>query len=204
MGIFKNLLKAAGATQAQTVRKITFDPNWQDEMESLRLAIQGKNAPTSVSVEFPDALCDEICTAIETRKPSARIPYSDVKVPINNVGESYRQEEIANFCDSKTGEEMEWIAGLLMPEMLNPYDKTAVAVHAIKINRVVEENDEKFSIVQVGYLEKEVAKKVHKKILSLLGKDQYVPLLIRFTGGSADKPNYGAFPYVMTDKISFE
>jgi hypothetical protein len=101
MGIFKNLLKAAGATQAPNVRKITFDPNWQDEMESLRLAIQGKDAPTSVSVEFPDALCDEICTAIETHQPSARIPYSDVKVPINNVGESYRQAEIAKFCENK-------------------------------------------------------------------------------------------------------
>jgi hypothetical protein len=172
-------------------------------MESLKIEFQGRNAPTTVSVDFPDALCDEICTAIEEHEPSARIPYSDVKIPINNVGESYRQSEIAEFCEHKLGEDMDWISGFLMPEILNPFDKTAVAVYAIKRNQVAQENDEKFSVVHVGYLEREVARKVHKKILSLLGKDQYVPLLIRFTGGSAEKPNYGAFPYVMSEKINF-
>ena len=204
MGIFKNVLKAVTSSPEPVVRKISFDPNWQDEMESLRLEIQSKKGQASVSVNIPDALCQELYDAIESHEASVRIPYAETKTPINNVGESFRQSEIAEFCGDLTGEDMDWLAGFLMPEILNPYDKTAVAVQAIKINPNSESLADKFSVVQVGYLEKEVAKKVHKKILSLLGKDQYIPLLIRMTGGSPDKPNYGAFPYVMSDKIKFE
>ncbi len=91
-----------------------------------------------------------------------------------------------------------------MPETMNPYDKTAVAITAIQLNDDPNESGKKYGAVQVGYMDKESAKKVHKKILNMLGKDQYVPLLIKMTGGTKEKPNYGAFPYVMTDKIKFE
>jgi hypothetical protein len=91
-----------------------------------------------------------------------------------------------------------------MPEILNPYDKFAVGIHAIQVSDSTDPLVSKYLVMQVGYMDKESAKKVHKKILNLLGRDQYVPLLIRMTGGTNEKPNYGAFPYVMTDKIKFE
>jgi hypothetical protein len=56
MGIFKNVLKAVTSSPEPVVRKISFDPNWQDEMESLRLEIQSKKGQASVSVNIPDAL----------------------------------------------------------------------------------------------------------------------------------------------------
>ena len=52
-------------------------------------------------------------------------------------------------------------------------------------------------------MDRESAKKVHKKILNLMGKNLYVPLLIRITGGDLEKPNYGVFAYAMTDKVKF-
>ena len=204
MGFLKNIISAATTVKQLEVRTVTFDPDWQDTMETLRRELLSKKTSTSVNIDVPDSLCEEIVEAIESHSPSQRIPYSEEKIPINNVGESHRQNELAELCGNKTGEEMDWLSGFLMPEILNPFDKTAVGVHAIQINSNNSPGEKKFNVVQVGYMEEESAKKVHKKILNLLGKDQYVPLLIRMTGGTNEKPNYGAFPYVMTDKIKFE
>jgi hypothetical protein len=44
---------------------------------------------------------------------------------------------------------------------------------------------------------------VHKKILHLLGLNQYIPLLIRIHGGTKEKPNYGIFAFAMSEKIGF-
>jgi hypothetical protein len=52
-------------------------------------------------------------------------------------------------------------------------------------------------------MDKESAKKVHKKLLNLMGKDQFIPLLIRIVGGTPDKPNYGVFAYAKTKAIKF-
>lgn len=186
------------------IRTITFDSDWQESMESLRQEFAGKKAPDSVQLNIPDELCEEICLALETHSASPRILYSDTKIPINNVGESFRQDELREFCGGLAGEELDWVFGFLMPEILNPFDKTAVAIYAIKEKTDGDKENGKFDVVHAGYLEKDTAKKVHKKVLSLLGKDQYIPLLIRMTGGTKEKPNYGAFPYVMSGAIKFE
>jgi len=204
MGFLKNVIKAATTAKQPEVRVVIFDQDWQDTMEALRSEFAGKKTQTSVSIKVPDLLCEDLCNAIESHEPSTRIPYADSKVPINNVGESFRQEELKELCGSAPGEEMPWLTGFLMPEILNPYDKFAVGIYAIQTLDTSAPATEKYNVVQVGYMDKESAKKVHKKVLNLLGKDQYVPLLIRMTGGSKEKPNYGAFPYVMTDKIKFE
>ena len=204
MGFLKKVFQAATSATQPEVRTVIFDQDWQDTMEALRTEFAGKKSQTSVNISIPDALCEDICKAIELHAPSARIPYSDSKVPINNVGESFRQDALRELCGDMSGEEMPWLAGFLMPEILNPYDKSAVGIHAIHVSEIAGPLAEKFNVVQVGYMDKESAKRVHKKILNLLGKDQYVPLLIRMTGGTKEKPNYGAFPYVMTDKIKFE
>jgi hypothetical protein len=90
-----------------------------------------------------------------------------------------------------------------MPEMANPHDKTAVAIYAIKPTESGIDSEVPFSILHGGYMDKESAKKVHKKILDLMGKDQFIPLLIRIVGGTSDKPNYGVFAYAKTKAIKF-
>jgi hypothetical protein len=36
-----------------------------------------------------------------------------------------------------------------------------------------------------------------------MGKNQYVPLLVKITGGTNEKKNYGVFPYAKTNSIKF-
>jgi len=204
MGIFDRLKQEFTGVQQSEVSTVIFDADWQDSMEVLKQEILGKKNPTSLSIEIPDELCEEITTVLSSHSSSVRIPYSEEKTPINNVGESFRQNELMELCGGKPGEDIGWLFGFLIPEILNPYDKNAVGITAIQLNNEPDENGKRYSAVQVGYMDKESAKKVHKKILNLLGKDQYVPLLIKMTGGTKEKPNYGAFPYVMTDKIKFE
>lgn len=217
MGFLGKLFNAITQSAPIETRTISFDSDWADSWETLRMEYERNPRPVETSVSFSDELLTEIWTAIERHSASPRIPYVDDKTPINNVGESYRQEEISAFCKGLPGEDMPWLAGFLIPEMSNPYDKTAVAIYVIKqISSEIavtapeqadatgrDEELSPYEILHGGYMDKESAKKVHKKILNLIGKDQYVPLLIRMTGGTTDKPNYGVFAYAMTNKIKF-
>jgi len=203
MSFFKNLFNSIPIPTEEAVPTVVFDQDWQDSIEILKNKYEGKRAPNSMNVSFPDELLKEISDAIESHQASPRIPYSEAKQPINNVGESFRQESLNELCGGKPGEDMDWLSGFLLPELLNPYDKNAVAVYAISNKIPNTEDDSPFKITHVGYMDKESASKVHKKILNLLGKNQYVPLLIRMTGGTSEKPDYGAFPYAMTEAIKF-
>ena len=202
MGFFSSILKVA--TQSQPPREILipFDANWFDSWQALEIEQNSKtnSSGISVSVSFNDDLLEEICTSIENHESSARILYDEEQQPINNVGESYRQDSISAFCNGAPAEELDWMSGFLMPEMANPHDKTAVAIYVIKRNA---EGDDKFSILHGGYMDKESAKKVHKKILNLMGKDQFIPLLTRIVGGTLEKPSYGVFAYAKTQAIKF-
>jgi hypothetical protein len=206
MGLLGNILGAITSTSAkrQPIQKtIPFDSNWFDSWESLRIEQQRSPNPIEISVSFDDALLGEIWNSIESHAGSARILYDEEQQPINNVGESYRQKQIADFCGGKSGEELGWLSGFLMPELANPHDKTAVAIYVIKpINQEADSNAP-FALLHGGYMDRESAKKVHKKILNLMGKDQYIPLLIRVQGGTSEKPNYGVFAYAKTTAIRF-
>jgi hypothetical protein len=92
------------------------------------------------------------------------------------------------------------MSGFLLPEMANPHDKTAVAIYVIKR---LNSGEDKFELLHGGYMDKESAKKVHKKILNLMGKDQFIPLLTRIVGGTQEKPNFGVFAYAKTTAIKF-
>lgn len=202
MGFFSTLFGAATATQPKREVLIQFDANWQDSWQAVELEESSNPSPTgiSVSVSFEDGLLEEICTSIETHEASDRILYDENQQPINNVGESYRQESITKFCTATTAEELGWMSGFLLPEMANPHDKTAVAIYVIK--RLVV-GEEKFELLHGGYMDRESARKVHKKILNLMGKDQFIPLLTRIVGGTPDKPNFGVFAYAKTKAINF-
>jgi len=182
---------------------IPFDANWFDSWESLRLKQEARPSVLDIQVSFDGELLKEIWESIENHSASPRILYDDEQQPINNVGESYRQDQIANFCEGQSAEDLGWISGFLMPEMANPHDKTAVAIYAIKPKESALDTEVPFSILHGGYMDKESAKKVHKKILNLMGKDQFIPLLVRIVGGTSDKPNFGVFAYAKTKAIKF-
>ena len=149
MGFLKKVFQAATSTTQPEIRTIVFDQDWQDTMEMLRAEFAGKKSQTSVQIDVPDALCEDITTAIESHAPSARVPYSDSKVPINNVGESFRQEDLRELCGNAAGEDMPWLSGFLMPEILNPYDKYAVGIHAIMISNSLEPAAKKFTVAAI-------------------------------------------------------
>jgi hypothetical protein len=182
---------------------IPFDADWFDSWETLRLQQEARPTPVNVKVSFDDALLKEIWLSIEDHASSDRILYDEEQQPINNVGESYRQDQIAEFCGDQPAEDLGWLAGFLLPEIMNPHDKTAVAIYAIKLTASGIDSDVPFSILHGGYMDKESAKKIHKKLLNLMGKDQFIPLLIRIVGGTPDKPNYGVFAYAKTKAIKF-
>lgn len=192
-----------GLTKETKKVTVPFDSSWFESWEGLKKEYAGRFSEVEVSVDFPEDVMKEISEAVRNHVDSPRVPYSENKTPISCVGENFKQAELKAFCKGLPGDEMPWLAGFLMPEMMNPYDKNAVAILAI--SESVDNTDsvlEGLSVVQCGYMAKEDATKAHKKILKLLANGQYVPLLLRFTGGTKEKPNYGVFPYAMTEAIT--
>ena len=182
---------------------IPFDADWFEAWEALRIKQEAKPFPVDVKISFDEELLKEIWNSIDGHNPSERILYDDEQQSINNVGESFRQSEIKEFCGTESAEDLGWLAGFLIPEMANPYDKTAVAIYVIKPTSEGMDSEIPFQILHGGYMDKESAKKVHKKILNLMGKNQFIPLLIRVVGGTEDKPSYGVFAYAKTKAITF-
>jgi len=207
VGFLDKLLQAAkSAAQPETSRSIAFDSDWEDSWEALRQEIESNGGgKVMTSVTFPDGFFEELTSVIETHKVSEMFPYAETKTPIEIVGESFYQDAISEFCNRQPGEDLGWVQGFLVPEMANSYDKTAVAIYVVKRTEPKADNLENdlFAIVHAGYLAKETARKVHKKILHLLGLNQYIPLLIRIHGGTEKKPNYGVFAFAMSEKIDF-
>ncbi len=206
MGFFSAIFGAAANLaneQAVVEVVIPFDSDWFDTWEALRLKQEENPFPVDVKVSFDGDLLKEIWDSIEGHSPTDRILYDDEQQPINNVGESFRQPQIEEFCGDDSAEDLGWLAGFLVPEMANPYDKTAVAIYAISPTGEEMDSETPFKILHGGYMDKESAKKVHKKILNLMGKNQYIPLLTRVVGGTSEKPNYGLVAYAKTKAITF-
>lgn len=206
MGFLSNLLGAAAKmTQPQKPIEVVipFDADWFDSWEALRIKQEANPFPVDVKVSFDEELLKEIWNSIEKHSPTPRVLYDEEQQPINNVGESFRQLQIKEFCGEDSAEDLDWLAGFLVPEMANPYDKTAVGIYAMRPTAEGIDSEIPFRIVHGGYMDKESAKKVHKKILNLMGKDQFIPLLIRIVGGTPDKPSYGVFAYAKTKAITF-
>ena len=206
MGFFSTLLGAAAnmaAKQKPVEVVISFDSDWFDTWEALRIKQEANPFPVDMKISFDEELLKEIWNSIEGSSATKRILYDDEQQPINNVGESFRQPEIEEFCGSQSAEDLGWLAGFLVPEMANPYDKTAVAIYAISPTEEGMDSEIPFKILHGGYMDKESAKKVHKKILNLMGKGQFIPLLTRVVGGTSEKPNYGLVAYAKTKAITF-
>lgn len=202
MGFFSNLLGAAGKQEPVEV-VIPFDADWFDAWESLRIKQEANPSPIVTKMSFDLELLKEIWNSIDGHNSTDRIVYDEEQQPINNVGESFRQGEIEAFCAGESAEDLGWLAGFLVPEIANAYDKTAVAIYAIRPTDDGIDSETPFTILHGGYMDKESAKKVHKKILNLMGKNQFIPLLIKVVGGTAEKPNYGVIAYAKTKAITF-
>jgi hypothetical protein len=206
MGLFGAIFGAAAnmaAKKAPTEVLISFDSNWFDSWEALRIKQEQSPFAVDVKVSFDEDFLKQIWDSIENHTATNKILYEEEQQPITKVGESYRQEQIADFCDGIDGEELGWLAGFLVPELANPHDKTAVAIYAIRPTDEGVNSEFPFKVLHGGYMDRESAKKVHKKILNLMGKEQFIPLLIRVQGGTSDKPNYGVFAYAKTKAITF-
>ena len=112
------------------------------------------------------------------------------KQSIDIVGESFCQDDIkANFKPDK------WIYGVLVPEQSNQSDPNAVALFLITKD---------YSVVRVGYLQKDLAKKVAKNIANLLVNEGLViPVLAVVKKGKDESTNWGIRAYAMTDYVKF-
>lgn len=106
------------------------------------------------------------------------------------VGESFCQEDIkSNFKLER------WVYGLLVPEQNNKVDPNAVALYLIT---------KEYSVVRVGYLQKEIAKKVSQKIANLMVNEGLViPVLAIVKKSEGESDNWGIRAYAMTDYITF-
>ncbi len=150
------------------------------------------------SVELDERLfkrIDSLLGAMPGEEPStAGIAYfksaSSEKQFIQIVGESFCQEDIKEHFKPE-----KWIYGLLVPEQGNKVDSNAVALYLIT---------KEFSVVKVGYLSKEVAKKTSQKIVNLIANEGLVvPILAIVKKNKDESGALGVVAYAMTDYITF-
>ena len=127
-----------------------------------------------------------------------RIAYAgrDNRQVIEVVGESFCQEDLRNFYKPE-----KWRYGLLVPEQDNKFDSNAVAVYLV---HTPDQSDEgEYGVYRVGYLNKDLAKKVSQKIVNLLAQSGIViPVLAMVKQGAAED-NLAVVAYAMTDLITF-
>jgi hypothetical protein len=206
MGFFKNRIDAvkqyvnSGAKfEKQQEVKIRFDEGYIQRCQEIMKAVKNGtwNGGNQISIDFDDDLLEEIDDCVESHSDSIRVLYSDEMQFLDVVGESFRQEELRGLYN-QVGDV--WLSGFLMPEPLNPHDPNAVSVMIIAPDK---DNKDKFVVVQAGYLKKEQAKKVSKKIMRHVEQDEYIPILLTLVGGSPDKPNFGVVARAKTDAIKF-
>lgn len=111
---------------------------------------------------------------------------------IDIVGESNYQEVLKGFLKDN------WIYGFLVPETDNQFDKNAIALYFLDTKPKIVE------VVKVGYLPKDLAKKVAKPIADLLLNDaQILPVIAKTMGGTLDKPNIGIDARVRSNAVTF-
>jgi hypothetical protein len=115
---------------------------------------------------------------------------------IEVVGESFCQEDLRNFYKPE-----KWRYGLLVPEQDNKFDSNALAVYLV--HTPDQSEDDEYGVYRVGYLNKDVAKKVSQKIANLLVKAGIVIPVLAIVKESSDNNNLAVVAYAMTDEIEF-
>jgi hypothetical protein len=115
---------------------------------------------------------------------------------IEVVGESFCQDDLRNFYKPE-----KWRYGFLAPEQANPYDSNAVAIYLISTDE--ENGTDEFSAYRVGYLKKEVAKKVSGSIAQLLVQKNIVIPVLAIVKEADRMDDLAVVAYAMTDVINF-
>lgn len=206
MGFFKDRKDAVkqyansvGKTKQSQEVKIMFGEDYIQQCQEIMEAVKNRtwNGGNQISIDFDDELLDEIDSCVASHSSSSRVLYSDDMQFLDVVGESFHQEELRTLYNQVKDS---WLSGFLMPEPLNPHDPNAISVMIIAPD---EENEDKFVVVQAGHLKKEQAKKVSKKIIEFVEEDAYIPILLKLSGGSLDKPNLGVIARAKTDAVKF-
>jgi hypothetical protein len=126
------------------------------------------------------------------------IAFSDNQQNLEVVGESFCQNEIKLHFKPER-----WVYGFLAPEQDNQYDSNAVAIYLIHLEKTKNSKVE-YGAVRVGYLKKELAKRVASEIAKLLvKKGEVVPILAIIKAGNNESDNWGVRAYAKTDAIHF-
>ncbi len=195
MGIFKDRNKPKVVKQV----KIVFGQDYIQTCQQIKQSVQNGtwDGGSQISITFQDDILGEIDDCVQSHQGSGRVLYSDDMQFLDVVGESFHQEELRNLYNEVQDS---WLSGFLMPEPLNPHDPNAVGVMIISPDPNVPNT---FQVTQAGHLKKEQAKKVSKKIISLMENDAYIPILLKLSGGSLDKPSLGVIARAKTDKVKF-
>jgi len=182
---------------------ITFGANFSS---SISTAYQQK--AQSITIDFPQELMRDIDEAISGHGGVENILYDHEMQFLDVVGEAQHQEDLLEILRADEADSIEWeleregsdwYAGFLMPEPYNQFDQNAVKVLLINPDREVNE----FYIVQVGYLAREQAKKVHKKVIGLLDQGKVIPVLLKIIGGTPEKPSVGVVARAKTKAVKF-
>ena len=204
MGFFKNrkdivkeYSRKLGEPKKEEI-KIVFGANYITKCNEILTSIKnGKwNGGNELSISFDNELLREIDDCVSSHSSTSRVLYSDNMQFLDVVGESFHQAELKDLYNQV---QERWMAGFLMPEPLNPHDPNAVSVMII----VSPDDGEDFKVIQTGHLKREQAKKVSKRIIELIEQDAYIPVLLKLSGGSLDKPNLGVIARAKTDKVKF-
>ena len=159
------------------------------------------NEQVLTTVEFPGELVKEIHDCIQNHHASTRVMFDEQLQFLEVVGESYRQETLKGLQEKVKDA---WMSGFLMPEPFNPHDPNAIAV--IAITSLEEDSTTKeitADVVHVGYLAKEQAADVSRKLILMLENDAYVPVVCKLAGGTPAMPLIGVVARAKTREIVF-
>lgn len=198
MGLFSKVVKSLSTPKELQEVGINFGPNLIGDMQS---ASKSNHGQVSIRIDFPPDLMQEIDDCINGHSATVRVLYDEEMQFLDIVGESFRQDDLQKLF-SEVGDR--WLSGFLFPEPFNPHDANAVSLMIISsVKKNPETKNNEFEVVQAGYLAKDQAKKVSKKVVSLLEGDAYIPVICKLNGGSSDKPNIGVSARAKTKKIRF-
>ena len=127
-----------------------------------------------------------------------RIAYSgrEDKQFLDVVGESFCQEDLRKYYKKD-----KWRYGLLVPEQENKHDPNAVAIYLVCTDD--EADDGEFGAYRVGYLKKELAKKVSGKLATLLVQSATVIPVLAMVKEQEGTQNLAVWAYAMTDLEKF-
>jgi len=110
--------------------------------------------------------------------------------------ESFCQEDLRrNYRPNK------WRYGFLVPEQDNQFDSNAIAVYLSSPEE--ESSDGEFGVYRVGYLKKELARRVSSDIANLLVASGVLIPVLAMVEDKAATDNFAVVAYAMTDTLSF-